>query len=137
MLLAVSWLQELRLKLNWLIRLNVQLLLCAIATLPHFWNIFFDSHAPSFTCFALDYVCVIVVWHTTHAVHCHMYCVHMWSESYLRRQCCLFLLWKLRERHHVSLGKAFEQVSPHLCWEEHCSAWVLTPADLSGKGNGK
>ena len=135
--------RKLRLKLNRLFRLNVQLLLCAIATLPHFRNIslFFDSHArvvvPSFTCFALDHVCVIVVWHTTHTVYCHMYCVHTWSECYLRRQCCLFLLWKLRERHYVSFGKAFQQVSPHLCLDEHCSAWVLTPADFSGKGNGK
>ena len=123
---------------------------CCCVQWPHFHtsgiSLFFDSHArvvvPSFTCFALDHVCVIVVWHTTHTVYCHMYCAHTWSECYLRRQCYLFLLWKLRERHYVSFGKAFQQVSMFstgICvWMNmHCPAWVLTPADFSGKGNDK
>ena len=45
MLLAVSW-RELRLKLNRLFRQDVQLLLCAVATLPYFRDIslLFEPH---------------------------------------------------------------------------------------------
>jgi len=39
--------------------------------------------------------------------------------------------------HHASFSETVEQVSLHLCSDEHCFALVLTPADLSGKGNGK
>ena len=53
------------------------------------------------------------------------------------RQCGFFLFGELRERHHVSFGKAFEEVLPHLALDEQCLAWVLTPAHLSGKCNGK
>ena len=93
--LFLSW-RELRLKLNQLFRQDVQLLLCAVATLPYFRDIslLFRPHAraviQSFTHFTLNHVCVIVVWHTTHAVYCHMYCVQVWSECYLLRQCCSF-----------------------------------------------